>query len=177
MMISDNIELRKAREGDFSDYYQIKCNSENIKWSGFSSPPDREKLYALYLKRINDPDRDIFFGISNGKIVGFTMAVRTSSSIRTSVGVYGHGAGKGVGRTLIRKTALFMRQIYLDTPIVAWIVPQNTASIIAHEAAGYKLIPERQQEDIKMDLIEGATHQLCWEFADGGAAQRPRAPH
>ena len=47
-------------ESDFEDLYRIKCDPENIKWGGFTCPPDRNNFKIWYQQNVNRLDRSIY---------------------------------------------------------------------------------------------------------------------
>ena len=41
----EEISIRKAAEQDFDFFYSMKCDGDNIYWTGYSSPPSRDDLF------------------------------------------------------------------------------------------------------------------------------------
>lgn len=52
--------LVKDTDEDFADFYKIKCDPENIKWSGFTSAPERISFRSWFSTQIKNPHRDIY---------------------------------------------------------------------------------------------------------------------
>ncbi len=66
--------LALDNDGDFEDFYNIKSDSQNVIWSGFSAPPEKASFRNWYSHQINDnlcrdiylvenkPERDMVVG-------------------------------------------------------------------------------------------------------------------
>lgn len=65
------INYKLADIEDFNSFYKIKCDSENIRWSGFNEAPDRGRLYDWYLKNYRSDKRTIYLVEYDSEIVGF----------------------------------------------------------------------------------------------------------
>ena len=40
----EELTYKQATLSDYDDFYKIKCDPENVKWSGFASTPDYERM-------------------------------------------------------------------------------------------------------------------------------------
>ena len=55
----------------YDDFYKIKCDSENVKWSGFATAPDYYGMREWYERQLGSKTRIIYLCYLNGNICGF----------------------------------------------------------------------------------------------------------
>ena len=55
----EGLTYRQATQGDYDDFYKIKCDPENVKWSGFASAPDYDRMKEWYEKQLYSETRTI----------------------------------------------------------------------------------------------------------------------
>lgn len=159
---SATITIRPARREDFPEFLRLKSEPLNIYWSGHSAKPDPEVLKRWYVDALDE--RFILFAELAGGIVGYSYIVPEADSVETAVGVAEAMTRRGLGTRIIALTAEWAARHFPGRPINAWIYRQNTASVRAHEAAGYRRCSgiERAVAGRAPDLIGGV--QQCWMF-------------
>ena len=138
-----------AEEQDFDFYYKLKCDKENVYWSGHSNIPDKEKLREWYLTNIKRNDR-FFFIFFNGEIaedvIGYLyldLVKGKSDLIDNGYGVYSAHTGKGYG-TKILKYGIDYAKVHLPEIIYSqcWIMTDNIGSNSMVKKLGYQKIDE-----------------------------------
>ncbi len=67
----EGLTYKTAALEDYDDFYKIKCDPENVKWSGFATAPDYNKMKIWYEKQLNSTTRAIYLCYLNGNICGF----------------------------------------------------------------------------------------------------------
>lgn len=55
----EELTYKQATLADYDDFYKIKCDPENVKWSGFASAPDYERMKEWYCKQLESEKRTI----------------------------------------------------------------------------------------------------------------------
>jgi len=102
------IVIRKAAESDFDFFYLIKCEDDNIYWSGHTARPHRDTLYHFFSVNVLSQDisskRTIFIAEEKpgGPCVGylyFDPIERSSAEI--SIGIMEAFSGRGYGRQAV----------------------------------------------------------------------------
>ena len=89
---------------DYDDFYKIKCDPENVKWSGFATAPDYDRLKEWYKKQMKSATRTIYLCYLNGNICAFFYLDRISSEeIEDADGVLSEYTGKGIGTWMVEK--------------------------------------------------------------------------
>lgn len=136
--------IRKAQAEDMKEIYEnsnepevrrISLSSETIKW---------EEHVKWFENIIKDPDtyfyvvydRDIFIGQVRFK-------VEDKSSVIVSISLGKNGRGKGYSFDILKRASEIMKKENDKIEsIIAYILPENTASIGLFEKSGYCKIGE-----------------------------------
>jgi len=53
----EELTYKQATLSDYDDFYKIKCDPENVKWSGFASAPDYERMKEWFCKQLDSEKR------------------------------------------------------------------------------------------------------------------------
>lgn len=100
--------IRQAEESDFNFFYIIKCEDDNIYWSGHTALPLREKLFRFFFSHVQSHDvlnkRTIFIVEEkrDGLSVGYLyLDPIDRSSAEISVGIMQGVSGQGLGRQAV----------------------------------------------------------------------------
>lgn len=65
---------RVQQIADFETYYLLKCQDDAVLWSGFSSAPDKERLYNHFVQNILGNDNlYLYYLEDNGEIIGYVQ--------------------------------------------------------------------------------------------------------
>lgn len=103
------IKYKLAEVEDFDSFYKIKCDSENIRWSGFNAAPDRRRLFDWYLNNYRSVKRTIYLVIYDTEIVGFFYLDKLNENIfeAASSGILQEYCNLGLGtKTIIWREEL-----------------------------------------------------------------------
>lgn len=97
------INYKLATTEDFDAFFKIKCDPENIKWSGFSQAPDKNRLYGWYLKILQSDKRTIYLVEFDAVIVGFFYLDKIDSEryVAASSGILKEYCNLGIGTKTI----------------------------------------------------------------------------
>lgn len=130
-----NIKLEKCRIEDYEDFYKLKCDEENIYWTGYVRKPEKNELKKWYYEQLQSKSRIMFFAKDeiNGEVVGYLyldLVGEKENIIETGHGVYSIYKGKGIGTQIIKLAIQHVRDelIFVDK-IVGWILENNIGSI------------------------------------------------
>ena len=123
------ISYKLARIEDFVSFFKIKCDPSNVKWSGFSLPPNKESLYKWYITNITNPHRKIFLVWLDAEIVGFFYLDIISETLceAASSGVLTEYTNKGIGTKTIQWREQIAYQLGAEM-IQTWVSENNIAS-------------------------------------------------
>lgn len=157
------LNLRPAAQDDFTEFFRLKCDIDNIAWSGHTTPPDWRQMSAWFDQRSAPTSgREILIAEDMEKVVGYAYVERRADAFETAVAVDGAERGKGHATEILRRACARIRAVASDAPIEAWIYPENIASVRAHEAAGYQFDRGLGTRRTAAPAIASATEQLCW---------------
>lgn len=160
------IVAKQATEDDFNAYFFLKCDEENIKWTGHENAPEREKLYQWYLTNINLDIRHFFLFFEDNQVdkpvgylyVDYVNAEKTS--VDTGHGVYSNSAGKGYGTEIIKFAIEFTTKELLSVKeIEGWIAQDNIGSVKNVLKNGY-----HETEETKVVKFEGGEEKTFRKF-------------
>lgn len=59
---------KRLTENMFEDYYALRCEENNIAWTGYTDKPDKEWLRQWCISQINNPSRDIYLVYTNAGV-------------------------------------------------------------------------------------------------------------
>lgn len=130
------LKSKLAKVEDFNDYLLLKNDENNVIWSGYSAPPDRDKLWEWFVENINRDER-LFFLFYDKEFydepVGYLYMDTVGDSndtIDTGHGVNSKCGGKGYGTQIISFALSYAK---LNLPNIkffqGWIAADNIGSI------------------------------------------------
>ena len=123
--------------GDLESLYNLKCEANDIYWSGYKQKPNREQFANWYQLQLKRNDRDIYLIKNIAKpieIIGYLYLTYENEENLTKVFV-SHGIseqfkGNGFGSQAVNfVTNLFVNGFLKADQIQAWIASINYASI------------------------------------------------
>ncbi len=125
-----HLSYKNARIEDFEGFFKIKCDPQNVKWSGFSLPPNKVSLYYWYIANIKNLHRKIFLVWNDDiEIVGFFYLDIISERLceATSSGVLTEYTNKGIGTKTLQWREEIAYQLGAEM-IQTWVSQNNIAS-------------------------------------------------
>ena len=159
----EDLTLRPAAARDFAFFFRLKCDADNIVWSGHNEPPVWLRLQAWYDQNLQDGSaRSIFIGICGVRRVGYVYVDDHGETLELTLGVATSEAGRGVGRRLLALAIEKLTFASEQRPAEAWIFEENRASIRAFEAAGFVRDGARPPRCFDMPFLGENRIQYCW---------------
>lgn len=140
----DTFEIRPTLPGDFAALLAIKSDPEDVKWSGFSGPPDPRRFRQWFDEAISDPDQLLFTGIARSQACGYVHLRRVAeTTFSVSASVAPGSRGRGIRTALsaieaLRRTIDALRVAHPGAEIEAWVAEGNFASRRMVEVLGYR---------------------------------------
>lgn len=121
---------------NFELYYKLRCDDENIYWTGYPQKPDKEKLREWYARQLQRGDRIMFLVRSNmdkDEAIGYLyldIVGGNNDVVETGHGVNSTVKGIGIGTKII-KFAIDYCSNYLPnvTSIDGWVLRNNIGSV------------------------------------------------
>lgn len=128
---------------DFNDFYAIKCDPINIKWSGFAEAPKRDVLYEWFVKQLQFNKRKIYIAQLEGKTVAYFYLEQVNNDVYLSngTGVPTILQEQGIGRFCVQKRDELVKSLG-GREVIAWIAEENIASITMYQRCGYTKLDE-----------------------------------
>lgn len=137
-MARPQVVLRPARADDARLLFEWS-NDPIVRTGSFDSRPIVWEDHLAWLDaRLNDPQSRIWIAESGGIPVGVTRFAIDGDRATISVTVAPEWRGKGMGEQLISLATGRLLLTERTSTVDAWIRPENTASVRAFEAAGYR---------------------------------------
>jgi len=150
------IFFEKITEDDFNLYYELRCDQENILWTGHAERPDIKNLRNWFLKQIERKDR-IFFLVKSKELPNEAMGYLyldivgvKNNVIETGHGVHSKFKGKGIGTKIIKFAVEFSSEnlLFIDRND-GWIAHDNIGSIKNFLKNGYSETNETKKHFFK----------------------------
>lgn len=155
------LTFKIATKNDYDDFYKIKCDPENVKWSGFNSEPDYNRLKIWYNNQLESTVRTIYLCYLEEQICGFFYLDKISNEEfeAASSGVLKKFAGKGVGTCLVKKRIEIAKEQNARM-LSSWIADDNSRSWKRFEKLGFQ---KTDVSEVRMvSLMGGAKRFHKW---------------
>jgi RimJ/RimL family protein N-acetyltransferase len=112
----------------------LRCDEENIVWTGHTKKPDKDNLKQWFLSQLNRNDRIMFIVKDNESddIIGYLYLdiVEDNDTVETSYGVNSNYKGRGVGTKIVKFALEYTRnQLKYINEVASWILEDNIGSI------------------------------------------------
>ena len=135
----EGLTYKTATLEDYDDFYKIKCDPENVKWSGFAAAPDYDRMREWYEKQLNSNTRTIYLCYLNGNICGFFYLDKISEDEieAAASGVLSEYTGRGIGTWTVEKRIEIAKQEGYST-ISSLIADDNPKSWRRFEKLGFE---------------------------------------
>lgn len=128
------LTYKHATSEDYDDFYIIKCDLENVKWSGFATAPDYERMKEWFRKQLESDKRTIYIAYWNGEVCGFFYLDRFDEDVEEiGYGVLSNHSGKGIGTALVDAGVKLCK----SSKLTAWVSEKNKASERCFEKNGF----------------------------------------
>lgn len=113
----------------FDDFYNLKCDSNAIKWSGFEKAPDYNRLKEHFINLLQT-DKIVLFYLVDDKVIGYSkIAFNNKGAELDGYSVLSEYAGKGYGSQIIKMSVDYLKDNFgQDKKIIAWVSENNIAS-------------------------------------------------
>lgn len=136
---ASELTYRMATMDDYDDFYKIKCDPENVKWSGFPSAPDYDKMKEWFRQQLDCNKRSIYLCYLNGDVCGFFYLDKVSDEEfeAASSGVLSKYTGRGIGTMLVQKRIDITKELGAKT-LTTWIADENPRSWKRFKKLGFK---------------------------------------
>lgn len=125
-------DLIRDNDTDIKCLYQMKSESNDIYWSGYTQAPDPALFHSWYKKQLVRQDRKIWIVrniMSPYEVVGYLYLTFESEIVNLSHGVTGIYSGKGIGSIIINYAVNICSSFYPVYSIEAWVQEDNVASV------------------------------------------------
>jgi RimJ/RimL family protein N-acetyltransferase len=161
--MSHPLLVRRVTQDDFDALLAMKSDPEDIKWSGFASPPNPKKFRDWFTGHLDDPKRLMLMGLIDGDPAGYAHFLREADSVLydISYGIAPAHRGKGLGTELLIESTQQLIATGMPSPAFqTWVAVTNIGSNKACAKAGFVdsgqvkdqefLYPERRIEQMRL---------------------------
>jgi len=126
----------KAQAANYDDYFELRCDENNVLWSGHKHAPEYKKLKDWYVQNIQRTDRLFFLAYENElqkNCIGYLymdIVGDKKDTVEIGYGVHFNFNGKGYGTKIIAFATDFVTRKMPQINIVqGWIGQSNLGSI------------------------------------------------
>lgn len=126
----------KATLDNFDDYFELRCDENNIFWTGHEKAPDYGKLKDWYIQNIQRSDRLFFLFYEDEiqkRIIGYLytdFVNEKCDTIEVGYGVHLRLNGKGYGTKIISFIKDFAIEKMPSVSIIkGWVASSNSGSV------------------------------------------------
>lgn len=125
-------DIIENTESDLQSLFQMKSESNDVYWSGYTSAPNFVKFSIWYKEQLLRTDRKIFLVRQIEKpeiIVGYLYLTFEDCIANLSHGVKQDMGGYGIGSMIINYATNICLSFYPAFNVESWVVEPNTASV------------------------------------------------
>ncbi len=135
----EELTYKVATMQDYDDFYKIKCDPENVKWSGFANAPDYERMKEWFRQQLEGNKRTIYLCYWKGEVCGFFYLDKLSDKEfeAASSGVLKEYTGRGIGTWLVKKRIELAQEQGAET-ISTWVADDNPRSWKRFDNLGFQ---------------------------------------
>lgn len=145
-------KLAEDCDSDFEDFYKIKSDADNIKWSGFLTAPVKESFRLWYSNQIKNPKRDIYLVFLEGILhaVGFFyIDYSENEEFYVPSGVLGEFTRRGIGTWIIQESNRIAKENGSKKHI-ALVSELNVGSVKRYEKLGFSKTLEYEIRNVPL---------------------------
>lgn len=142
--------IRLAEEKDFEFFYKLKCEKNNLYWSGFENKPNYNNFLEFFKKTISEDGRKIYIIINDveDKVGHLYFSKNNCDVFELAIAVSEKYNRRGYGKSsylLALKMGLELGYKRCE----CWIREDNEISINLHEIVGFKFTGEKTNQFIE----------------------------
>ena len=154
----EGLTYKVAAFEDYEDFYKIKCDPENVKWSGYASAPNYDKMKNWFYQQIEGRKRSIYLAYWNGDVCGFFYLDKLSYKDIEEIGygVMTNFTGRGIGTALVGIGVKLCKA----SELIAWVSENNRASERCFEKNGFLKLLTKEQRMMRYFTEPHAFY--CW---------------
>ena len=154
-----DLMMREATLQDYDAYYKIKCDPKNVEWSGFSTPPDYEKMKGRFETFFQDDEQGLLLFEFGGEVIGYVNFFLTEDGegIETSHGALSDNAVKSLGYKMLKMTIHFVEnsdRFNSVNTIIGWVAESNFASLQNVIKNGYQPTGKTENRELFLGCIK-----------------------
>lgn len=143
------IYIKPATEQDYYGYYLLRCDENNIRWTGHSKAPNKAKLEKWFNDQLKSRKRHIYIVKNEEKQAIGYLYIDLSGEIcevaEISYGVLKAMTGRGVGSFIVNGAINCIKEQFKSVKkIIAWIAVENIPSINIIIKYGFKKSSEKK---------------------------------
>lgn len=145
-------KLAEDCELDFEDFYKIKSDAENVRWSGFLNAPDRSNLRKWFSEQMKNPQREIFLVFLENEshaVAFFYIDYSEKNAFYTASGVLGAFTRRGIGTWMMQECDRIAVKKGYNTHVVL-VSEFNIGSARRFEKLGYTKTSEYEIRDVPL---------------------------
>lgn len=128
------IYLSDFNEESIEEFYNIKCEKENIYWTNYLNTPDKLEFYKWCEKQLKNENRKILIAknIDNNSALGYgyiDVMEGEKNIIEISYAISSKFMGQGLGRDIVMLLVKYSIENYKKVEKVeAWVLKDNKRS-------------------------------------------------
>lgn len=151
--------LRVAGESDFQDFFRLKCDIDNVVWSGALTPPGYRHLQSWYAEKMKpDCGRTILIAESRGATIGYAYVDAVSDGLDITVGLAASEARRQAFRPILRLVLDWIRQNDPEKAVYSWLYDSNRFLTSAFSDEGFQ-VDNTARTSAAFTAATGATEQ------------------
>lgn len=140
--MTSSISYRKITAEDYNQYYEIRSEPLNLRWTGYEKAPDYASFRSWFLDRVIDTNREIYLFFKGTHAVGALSVDCFKKEVAIGYSVKEQWNGKGIASFMVQSAKKIVLEV-LDRRrdfkrVFAWVSDQNAASLRVMEKSLFR---------------------------------------
>ena len=145
-------KLAEDNEIDFEDFYSIKSDAENVKWSGFLTAPEKKSFRKWYSEQIKGQKREIYLVYLDNEVhavAWFYIDYCDNGEFFVPSGVLTEFTKRGIGTWIIQESDKIAKEKGYNLHI-AMVSDLNVGSVRRFEKLGFTRTSEFEIRNVPL---------------------------
>ncbi len=164
--------FKKCSKEDFEDFYILRCDKENIYWTGHNKEPNKDNLYGWYMEQLKRDDRIMFIVKADelDEPAGYLYLDIIENEAGIGYGVNSVYKNNGFGTKIISYSKEYVLEVLLKdkkiNKVFGWIFEENYPSIKCFLKNGFVKTNEKKEQYMKSVNRHNIMFKYIFAFDD-----------
>ena len=158
--------LRAAKTTDFQDFFRLKCDIDNVVWSGAVKPPTYGHMADWFAEKVAPGSgRTILIAESRGSVIGYAYIDEVAEGVEITVGLAASQAQRQAFGPILRLVLDWIKTEHAQRPVYTWLYDSNRFLTAAFEMENFAVDDEFPAHTIYTSATGANEKQRRWKWS------------